>query len=549
VRDFTIHTSGSDTRLLRFSREGFAPVTVSATDLLARKRWALPPAVAGGELAVISHRSDVQPQSYDLSGVGIRAAGQPGGMVTWVGLSSGKYTITPVYQGGIRGEPVTAQVTASASNILILPRENVGGLNIAVEPAACLEATGMVIASADGAGDREMGFANSVECSLTIGGLKPGAYVLMLNGRDGVLSSVEFVVVPQVETRVNLSAPSVVVSGQVLLNNDPFGDGAIRFASVASPTIVKTVKTNAAGQYLVTLDRAGAYVVGLADDQGQAIAGQQRTSTFESGYNEFTWRIAGGTLRIYVRGVRYVAPVSLTVHAQKHGEVLPGLNLSGMSRSFGSDTPQPFVLRGIGFGSYSVRARQRAGGPAGDGPASVSQQASVTLSEARREVTLTLELGENAAVLRIRDEAGHFIDRVEIIGGTRHVRQQSIGTFLLSGVAGGSRLILRAPGFVPTCRSAPSEGESDVVLQRGRVAEVLLQGVTPFNVPAGWVQWPGADCPVPLQYFDFSAMKTNPGRFRIANFPGSSQISGGIVPGVNTLSIDGAGTIVMQKTK
>ena len=90
-------------RFVRFSRPGFAPVTVAAADLIGAAGWVLPDPLPGGELFVRVQSALVSPQAYRLSGPIATVLQPKDGVVVARGLPAGLYQLTPVYAGGKPG--------------------------------------------------------------------------------------------------------------------------------------------------------------------------------------------------------------------------------------------------------------------------------------------------------------------------------------------------------------------------------------------------------------------------------------------------------------
>lgn len=176
-------------RFVRFKQLGSAPVTVRSDQLGAPDPWVLTRPKDGGELTARLESATVFPERYSVVGSGwmTEVSAPQTDFFAITPMPAGKYEVQPVYAGGLRGRPIAASIETGKSSALFLPKENVGSVDLVVEPAVCAETSGLTIVNVERA--RSITTRRSVvalrnegdNCSRTVAGLRPGKYEVVFS--------------------------------------------------------------------------------------------------------------------------------------------------------------------------------------------------------------------------------------------------------------------------------------------------------------------------------------------------------------------------------
>lgn len=549
-------------RLIRFSRQGASPVTVRATDLAAREEWPLPDSVPGSELVVHIQAGVVLPELFRLSGPWLDEVRRDDrDLLALQDLPTGDYELVPIYAGGLEAEAQPVRLQDLHSTLVHVALEDVGAVEVAADVEICSEITDLQVTRlttvpvGEGMTRRRVPAARVPKgglCSQTIGGLTPGSYEIVAEAHNKTVSTQAFEVTSQAISSVRLDATGVYVSGIVLVNGRPSEHMAVEFTPDDShpPEPMATARTDQTGIYNATLQRPGVYDVTFRRD-GMPLLRQERKVTLTTGLNAIDWIIDGATLNVRFTGWDRTSPVDVVL--AQVAPVRPGAFRTGTQVKV--DATLPVTIEGLGFGTYSVQARQRP--PRSGGPRKVSLREAVTLDEAQPEATVELGLAEYDGVLVLRDVTGQVVTGAIVLsgdagGGPNRVPEVSPGNYWLGmAAAPGIELFIRAPGRAPLCVFAPAGGERTVAMDSGMPIRVVFSGYAGLVRPPGRLLWPGTECPVSLDSFVYTRVPTGQSdqtEFAFANFPQSNSVLFLAMPvddwdGATEVSVEHGGTI------
>ena len=537
-------------RFVRFSRDGMSPITVHAQDLREVQPWRLPRPALGGELLAVLEPALIPIEALRLVGTQtLELSAGPRRSVSFSGVPKGEYRLVPQFRGGWTQSEIRATILPAASTTIFLRAPRIGAANISRNRELCESAGELVVVRVE---ESSTGVTPVIvtsprdKCSNFIKGLAPGEYDAFYRVSGRVLASRRFSVQAQILTEVVLERPIVLVSGQVVLNREPFRGVKIEFSPVphSEGTRVSAL-TDSFGRYDVQLPRTGLYDMRLHEGHSEVL-GQVRRASFVEGSNAFDWRIIAGTLRVQVSGLRPAA-VSINTLSLTPRPVRPDSDGIAFSSSwlFKAEDAQPFVIRGLGFGQYRVNASQGFQSSGGRRSRANSASVTVTLSAKSPDATVTLSLNYGKARLSVKDEFGNPLQDVSVSGASSVVEQPEAGLFVLEGVGEGARLQLRKPGYTPMCKIAPRD-TAEVVLHRGVPMTLEIVGATALSAPPGWLLFEGSDCPVPLMYFEYARISSESDdtiRFVINNGPISTLLSAGTTLPGDPIELNDAGEV------
>lgn len=514
----TVAVAVSPNRLLRFERRGFSPVTESSVRLADKKGWALPQPRAGGELLAWIESNVVSPVKLRLSGPDSREVdrnSQP--WLSVQGLSEGSYRIARVYDGGQETAPIQAQVTAGASTVAVLRSEAVGGAEIGIDPELCRNTEQLRIVTdsktlsprgATTSSESVFTVQATGECSLRVGGIKPGNYRLSTMGTQALQQVVPFGAGVQRWTTVTISAPSVEIHGRVTFESAPLAYASIEFRGNSAQNLDSVSQlgatTNEFGEYSLRLPSAGSYSAALRRD-ALPLPGLFQTLLVRDGANEFNWNVDGGSISVRLNNWDGRSPVSVTLTPVSSA---PGS--ASLSKSIRPDEDPAFSLRPVGLGNYRVTATSRT---------QVAREARIAIIDKDHlTASVELDLGANTSVLRIVDSLGNPISGVQF-GGVA-IKELSPGVYEQGNLAPGTRLPILKDGFAAACRRSTVDRDVNVTLEPGRTATLVMQGVK-WGSLGGAVLDPDSDCPVDLSRLPSNLVVSSDDEttFLVRNFP------------------------------
>lgn len=525
VRGLTLRVSTGPQRFVRFSRSGYSPVTVGAEDLAAASGWTLPDPKPGGELLTQVEPGIVLPEVYRLAGPRTGEIRVDDRVLIRSGLPAGRYTMTPVYSGGIAGAGRAVTIADGQSTLVFSPAEAVGALRISAEGPVCAHANELALVHRTrNAAMLVARFGTEGGCSRSVGGLRPGQYEVSLMSSGSHVTTGRVNVGAQTLSTVHLEAAPVRLYGRVTVNDEISNEITMDFLRGSSALAPRTtIKVRPNGWYDAPLPAPGTFDV-VFSLHGKRLLGQDETIEVPDGETRRDWNLMAGTLEVRFQGWDYSPRLMVTLNRLDMKE-------GGLASSMVTVTPDdlPFEWQGLALGRYAVEARQRI-------PFARDKLAGavVTLDSAHRDRSVVLNLTERRVVASVVDASGAPVSGAFVRTDLRSPTALEIGPgqYELENLLPGTEVLVSAPGFATGCWRVREESEMTVVLRRGTPALVALSEHQPrsSSLP-GRLMSEGWDCPVPLMAFQIrEVVRSEPGRrlYRIADFPTSPQTYFGI---------------------
>ncbi len=538
-------------RFLRFFRLGASPLTISAREFFGRNVVSLPSPVLGGELLIGVEQAPVRPAVIRLQGpadvilpIGERLYS------SLPGLRPGQYDALPVYEGGIRGAPVSVSIKQATSTTLYLPSREVGGVRIETSREQCRSSSSLRLDRVPATGRRTTAaeVSPAAACGWRFDGLQPGVYESYLRGPFGSQGRVRFEIRSQLVSSVSIPPPSAQISGQITYNGRPYSDATVtatRGAAIGSRA--ESTKTDAKGEFVLTLDGPGSYSLNVSGAGGARLI-ETRTLQVVDGDNVVRWPMTAGTLRIDLSGLSGQSSTRITL--QRSGVSINATLPPGISR---------LERHGLPFGEYEIVAVET-----GLRPRVSRAVTKVTLDDKTSEHRVSLDMLENDSRLLLLSPGGGEVRGVRVSAHVPLARQlistgfpagaQARDPLSLAVFAPGTAIDIRPPSeFVPTCRVVPLNSVLRIVLARGRSVEVRfdrtgIQSISPLLGALAGI--PGAECPVPLSLFQATPLPPLEGhsRFRVDGFPVAEGVVWELsVPSPSRQAISGHDTVVLLR--
>jgi hypothetical protein len=526
------------TRALRVRRPDAAPVSLfPVADATGKTAvMTLPSPIAGGELLIGFEAAVVRPISVSISQQAVEIANvpTPDDRLAAATLRPGEYLMTPIYAGGMSGDPLRARVEAGDSAFASLPRAEVGALAVRVSDDLCVEAPRAVVSSveriATGSTSRQIAAVSVAEqgCQFVLAGLRPGAYTVELTSSSTGLKVKEpLAITSQAVTAVSLSAPTVRLFGRVTISKRPPASGTrvlLQPANLSDPDQETRVALQFDGTFEARVRVPGPYLVRLVSMPIAGI-GATREVSLKEGYNELNWDVDGGTLKLGIKNWDRSSFVEVTLSRVKSPESGPtsqqAVSASEVTSGIGVQDELPVTIEALELAEYVIKARQLIRG----GIPRVSTPVTVSLTSARSTAEVELELFPYESVIRLVDGSGQPVTGAQVRTVEGPVRETEPGAFSINGKHGnpGTEVQIRAPGYTPMCKAAPPNGVSVTVnLRVGQPAVLRYLGRDDLSRPVGQILPPGSDCWVSLSEFVHSLVKVSPTQVdvTIQNWPG-----------------------------
>jgi hypothetical protein len=263
-----------------------------------------------------------------------------------------------------------------------------------------------------------------------------------------------------------------------------------------------TATTDASGRYTLTVPQAGAYTVRAVSTYDFGQLEEQRVIDF--GDTQIDLALVGANVQlIFLRqGAVPDAAVEFVIDGPQR--------FSGIV----SDFTKPTELFAIPFGTYAVRASMD--------PNLVADAMPLVINETTGAVTMTLDMREQRATLRVVDEGGAGVAGVRARAGTRILRPATGGGLDVSRISPGAAILIKAPGRVPACVVLDPDIENVVRLTANIAPLELRYESANLRVPPGRIKFSETDrCGVPLEEFEFRRVT---GGFVIANLPSETGV-------------------------
>lgn len=486
----------SPDRFVRITDSRRAPITFRTTQFVSESTQ-LPPFLDGGEVVLVSQpNGQLAPEAYQIQGPGGLSteigADLAVGMASIRGLSEGVYTITPIYQSRIAAEPRAVTVQTGRTTFARYDDEDVGAINVAIDPALCSLVTAAVVErllpAQQPSGRRTI--KRHEACDVRVGGLSPGFYEVRLVGPQDALESAHTNVSRGVIAQVFVSA-NASVAGSLRINHQPGVEKAVELMRISAGEDgpIRRAYTDAAGSFQAEGLSPGDYRLRLSQGGVQSL-GQEKRVKLRPGLNKVDWDVSAGSVTLKLLGGAMAEPVSVAITQTE--PIQPGMFRA--THSFNRRLTTEPVVDGLAPGKYTVQARQRH---------LVSELVPLTVGAAEETHNVQLSLAEYEAQLELVDESGAKVTGAWIANSSgTEASPVGEGVYLLGGMAPGGPVYIRARGHAPYCKHAPSSGRMQVVLKAGRDVQFIFSGST-SNSPAGRILWPDVDCPVPLNWHSF----------------------------------------------
>ncbi len=363
---------------------------------------------------------------------------------------------------------------------------------------------------------------------LSLSGLAAGAYTLrfgtpdMPEGRPLDLA-IRAGATTEVMPRLPVTMTEFRLSGLVTLNGDPLPRQPLEVTHTTSDDTM-TVTTDDRGRYSIVVPAAGVYRVRViaTHDFGHLEAQHQ----VMLGETVLDLDLTGANVRLVflVNGATPVNPITFVIEgAQRFSETV-------------ADFQRPIDLLAVPFGSYIVRASMD--------PQFVSDAVPMVIDSTPGMRTVTLDLRDQRATLRVQEAGGGMVPNVRARAGAQILRPSGTGDqFDVRRISPGTPIIVRAPGRVPACLVLAPDSENLVRMRSDVASQTVLFPTTGLRVPPGRVRLNEADtCTVPLEEFEWRRVV---GGFEITNLPSGSAAT--LEYGTQTFTLQAPGESVIVR--
>ena len=341
---------------------------------------------------------------------------------------------------------------------------------------------------------------------ISLPGLAPGAYTLRFGSIDvPVGRPVDVTITEGQTTEVAPQLPATGNefrnSGEVTFNGTPMAGQPLEI--IYTPTDQAfSATTDAKGRYTLAVPLAGAYTVRAKStcECGQ-LEGQR---TLDSVDTRFDLALVGANVQlVFLRqGALPDAAVEFVIEGPQR--------FGGLT----SDFTRPTELFAIPFGAYTVRASME--------PNLVADVMPLVIDETTGALTVTLDMREQRATLRVVDEGGAEVPGARARAGTQILRPVDGGGLDVTRISPGAEILIKAPGHVPACVLLNPDIENVVRLTANTAPLELRYDSANLRVPPGRIKLLETDrCGVPLEEFEFRRVT---GGFVIANLPGETGV-------------------------
>ncbi len=341
---------------------------------------------------------------------------------------------------------------------------------------------------------------------ISLPGLAPGAYTLRFGSIDvPVGRPVDVTITEGQTTEVAPQWPATGnefrISGEVTFNGKPMVGQPLEIVYTATDEMF-TATTDAMGRYTLTVPLAGAYTVRVVSTYDFGQLEEQRTVGV--GDTQIDLKLVGANVRlVFLRqGAVPDAAVEFVVDGPQR--------FSGMATDF----TKPTELFAIPFGTYVVRASMD--------PNLVADAMPLVIDETTGALTVTLDMREQRATLRVVGEGGAEATGARARAGTQILRPVDGGGLDVTRISPGAEILIKAPGQVPACVVLSPDIENVVRLTANTAPLELRYESANLRVPPGRIKFSETDrCGVPLEEFEFRRVT---GGFVITNLPSETGV-------------------------
>ncbi len=363
---------------------------------------------------------------------------------------------------------------------------------------------------------------------LSLSGLAAGNYTLrfgtpdMPEGRPLDLA-IRAGATTEVMPRLPATSTEFRLSGLVTLNGDPLPRQPLEVTHTTTDEVM-TVTTDDRGRYSLVVPASGEYRVRVIATHDFGHLEAQRQVTL--GETVIDLDLTGANVRMVflVNGATPVNPITFVIDGiQRFSETV-------------TDFQQPTDVLAVPFGSYLVRASMD--------PQFVSDAVPMVIDSTPGLRTITLDLREQRATLRVQDDGGGMVPNVRARAGSQILRLSATGNeFDVRRISPGTPIIVRAPGRVPMCVVLAPDSENLVRMRSDVASQSVLFPTTGLRVPPGRVRLNAADtCTVPLEEFEWRRIE---GGFEITNLPNGSPAT--LEYGTQTFTLRAPGEAVVVR--
>jgi hypothetical protein len=479
----TVLAIGEEELVLRVKEPGGAsPRTFVIPPGRAPVSLAIGPPVRGGEVFGRLPPRAFRPERLRLTQAARSVDVVPAddGVFAAPGLSPGRYTLVPVYRGGVAGRPLVFVVRdGQTAELLALDVPETGAVRLDLASSLCGEPDLELSLEAPGRPAHRDTIAPGA-CALEMEGIEPGAWqakVTRGGARNEPRATAQFVVAPRERVEVALE-PVVRVTGTVTAGGGPAPGQRLLFEQAADRW---NAMTDARGAYEVLLGPPGEYVVSVL--AAKDLPSRSFTRTFVPGDQQEDIELGPGAIEVWIRaepGTRLDGSVELALFESQ------GRRLSGRF----DVGPEPAVFNGLDYGQYTVTATTASG-------LRSRNEARVDLSSDAPSATVDLLMARGGGVLRVVGSDGAPLDDARASAGDSPLPQREPGLFDLAGVPAGERLVAHAPDHVPACRLMAGDTADPVVPLPVAESSLTLR----LRADAPWrdllvIGLPGSDCPL-----------------------------------------------------
>jgi|SRR5579871_4374522 len=288
----------------------------------------------------------------------------------------------------------------------------------------------------------------------------------------------------------------VTVVGTISAGGAPVSDMSLLFTSDAAHTAKVSVATDAAGRYAVTLPSVGRFHVGLAAFQSMPVGSLD--VAVPTRHTSLDIDLPNTSAVINIDGPTGLAsPAQVLLYDRSRDIDDP--RLSGVIRPRDAGRP----IRGLPPGLYSVVALTLR-------PALVSELPGTLRVKAGESSGVSLHLVLNAGRIGVSDALGRVLPTAKIRVAMKELLADAAGSMTMASVPPGVPMVVRAPGFMPTCRLAPAANSEPLTI-RMRTPTELSADITvgpDTKWPVGSLRYAEDECAVAAAVYDSEILST-----------------------------------------
>ncbi len=341
---------------------------------------------------------------------------------------------------------------------------------------------------------------------VSVAGLPPGDYTFRFGSIDlpdgrPIAVTIREMATTELIPRLPEAVVEVRITGLVTLNGNAVARQALEITNTNTDDTFSAT-TDDKGRYSLVVPVVGEYLVRAMSSYD---FGQEVQRDVVVGETQLDLALEGAPVRLnFLRdGSVPDRPVEFVI--------------DGPQRFSGSvtDFTQPVELPAIPFGTYTARASMA--------PNLVAAAKPLVIDGTPGLRTVTLDMREQRATLRVVDGGGGEPKGVRARAGSQILRATSAGAFDVRRVSPGTEIIVRAPGRVPACATLEPDIENVVRLGVETAPLEIRYEAGGARVPPGRIRLAISDpCAVPLEEFEW---RRGTGGFIITNLPANVPVT------------------------